>query len=80
MMKGKMMEEKTRIPENGSPIPVLHHFAKYIQFKNADVVRFIHLRGLKLRGMPRSASSAAKENGSRPAMCAACPILSQPLA
>ena len=28
MMKGKMMEEKIRIPENGSPIPVLHHFAQ----------------------------------------------------
>jgi hypothetical protein len=35
MMKGKMMEEKIRTPEKGSPIPALHdftpnHFTKYI--------------------------------------------------
>ncbi|MCX6880105.1 MAG: hypothetical protein NTW21_40820 [Verrucomicrobia bacterium] len=26
MMEGKMMEEKIRIPDNGSTIPVLHDF------------------------------------------------------
>jgi len=38
------MEEKIRTPQNGSPIPVLHHFAphdftKYIPCEHADFVR-----------------------------------------
>jgi len=39
-----MMEEKIRIPENGSSIPVLHHFAKSIQYIHAEFVRFVYLR------------------------------------
>jgi len=34
MMKGKMMEEKIRIPENGSPIPVLHQNCPIIILPN----------------------------------------------
>ncbi|MCX6872430.1 MAG: hypothetical protein NTW21_01265 [Verrucomicrobia bacterium] len=46
MMKGKIMEEKIRTPESGSPIPVLHHFTphhftKYIPCEHADFVRYI---------------------------------------
>jgi hypothetical protein len=45
-MKGKIMEEKIGTPENGSPIPVHHHVAKYILCEHANFVRFISLRSL----------------------------------
>jgi len=34
MMKGKIMEEKIRIPENGSIISLLHDFTQIIPWKS----------------------------------------------